>query len=75
MLLYVIFSLTNVNYYIAPCEVLYLQERSLVVLSNYALYEWVHAIPARKSDVVNGFKIERNRRVSLPFRNVILDRE
>ena len=53
---------------------LYLKPRSLIVLSGEARYEWTHAIPARKSDVVNGFKIERDRRVSLTFRNVILNR-
>lgn len=52
---------------------LYLKERSLVVLSGAARYEWQHAIPARKSDSVNGFKIERGRRISLTFRNVILN--
>ena len=52
-------------------EELYLKERSLIVLSGPARYEWQHAIPARKSDVVNGFKIERNRRISITFRNVI----
>ena len=53
---------------------LYLQPRSLVVLSNKARYEWTHAIPARKSDMISGFKIERERRISLTFRNVILKR-
>ena len=50
---------------------LYLESRSLITLSGPARYEWAHAIAARKSDVVNGFKIERRRRVSLTFRNVI----
>lgn len=54
-------------------EQIYLKERSLIVLSGEARYEWQHAIPARKSDVVNGFKIERNRRLSLTFRNVIIE--
>jgi alkylated DNA repair dioxygenase AlkB len=52
---------------------LYLQPRSLILLSGEARYQWTHAIPARKSDHVNGFKIERERRVSLTFRSVILD--
>lgn len=30
-------------------------------------------LSSRKSDVVNGFKIERGRRISLTFRTVILD--
>ena len=54
-------------------EDFYLKERSLVVLSGPARYEWTHAIPARKSDVVNGFKIERGRRISLTFRKMILN--
>jgi len=54
-------------------EELYLQERSLIVLSGAARYEWQHAIPARKSDVVKGFKIERQRRVSLTFRTMVLN--
>lgn len=48
-----------------------LQERSLIVLSGEARYEWTHSIPARKADIVNGLKINRNRRVSLTFRNII----
>jgi alkylated DNA repair dioxygenase AlkB len=51
---------------------LYLQERSLIVLSGAARYEWTHAIPARKSDVVQSFKVERKRRVSLTFRTMII---
>jgi alkylated DNA repair dioxygenase AlkB len=50
-----------------------LQERSLIVLSGPARYDWQHAISARKSDIIDGIKTERARRVSLTFRNVILD--
>lgn len=50
---------------------LYLEPRSLIILSGPARYKWTHAIPARKSDMVDGFKIERGRRVSLTFRTVI----
>lgn len=49
-----------------------LEERSLIVLSGKARYEWTHAIPGRKSDMINGQKIYRLRRASLTFRNVIL---
>jgi len=52
----------------------YLQERSLIVLSGEARYEWAHAIPGRKSDIVNGFKLERSRRVSLTFRTMALNK-
>lgn len=48
----------------------FLEERSLVVLSGPARYEWQHAIPARKSDVVHGTKLLRDRRASLTFRNI-----
>ncbi|MCB9994860.1 MAG: alpha-ketoglutarate-dependent dioxygenase AlkB [Rhodospirillales bacterium] len=50
---------------------LYLEPRSLIILSGPARYEWTHAIPTRKSDVVDGLKIERGRRISLTFRTVI----
>lgn len=50
-----------------------LEERSLIVLSGPARYEWQHAIPSRKSDIINDIKTERTRRVSLTFRNVILN--
>ena len=50
-----------------------LEKCSLIVLSGPARYEWQHAIPARKSDIINGVKTERARRVSLTFRNVILN--
>ena len=53
-------------------EEIYLEPRSLIILSGEALYKWTHAIPARKSDMVNGFKLQRERRVSLTFRSVIL---
>lgn len=49
-----------------------LEERSLIVLSDKARYDWTHAIPGRKSDMINGQKIYRLRRASLTFRNVIL---
>ena len=50
----------------------YLEPRSLIILSGEARYEWKHSIAARKSDVVNGFRVIRDRRVSLTFRNVIV---
>jgi alkylated DNA repair dioxygenase AlkB len=52
---------------------LYLEPRSLIILSGPARYEWMHAIPARKADVAQGFKIERKRRLSLTFRTIIID--
>ncbi len=52
-------------------EDIYLKPRSLIILSDEARYEWQHAIAARKSDVIDGFKLERERRISITYRNVI----
>lgn len=49
---------------------IYLEPRSLIVMSGDARYKWKHAIPARKSDIVNGMKLPRTRRASLTFRTV-----
>ena len=49
---------------------IYLEQRSLIVMSDDARYKWKHAIPARKSDLVNGVKYARSRRISLTFRTV-----
>ena len=50
-----------------------LEPCSLFVLSGPARYEWQHCIPARKSDVIGGIKINRARRVSITFRKVIFE--
>lgn len=44
-----------------------------IVLKKDARYKWKHSIPGRKSDIIDGLKIERRRRISLTFRNVIID--
>lgn len=49
-----------------------LQNGSLLLLSGDARYQWTHAIAPRKSDMIDGQKITRQRRVSLTFRQVIL---
>jgi alkylated DNA repair dioxygenase AlkB len=51
----------------------WLEPRSLVVLSGEARDKWLHGIPARKSDVWEGQKHDRERRVSLTFRKVIIE--
>ena len=51
---------------------LLLEPRSLLVLTGDARYVWQHAIAQRKTDRYNGQIIERARRISLTFRNVIL---
>lgn len=49
---------------------LVLEPESLLVLSGEARHVWTHAIPARKSDIVNGQKHPRSRRLSLTFREM-----
>ncbi|MEM1217202.1 MAG: alpha-ketoglutarate-dependent dioxygenase AlkB, partial [Bacteroidota bacterium] len=46
---------------------------SLLVLQKDARYAWQHSIPARKSDTLHGLRKPRQRRVSLTFRQVILN--
>lgn len=48
-----------------------LEPRSVLVLKGPARFEWTHAIPARKSDVIDGRRVARTRRLSLTFREVI----
>jgi len=48
-----------------------LNPRSVVILQKDARYNWTHSIPNRKSDLVNGSRVQRSRRVSLTFRQVI----
>ncbi|MCM2374573.1 alpha-ketoglutarate-dependent dioxygenase AlkB [Aporhodopirellula aestuarii] len=50
----------------------HLQSRSVIVLHGESRYLWKHAIAGRKSDVVDGKRVLRTRRVSLTFRNVLL---
>lgn len=48
-----------------------LEPRSALVLKDEARYRWSHEIPARKSDLVEGERVLRSRRISLTFRKVI----
>ena len=69
----------------SPCEIVFgnrtsgarvsclLEPRSLLVLGGPARFEWPHTIPARKSDVVQGIRTPRKRRVSLTYRTVLAD--
>ena len=50
----------------------WLEPRSIVVLSSEARHDWLHGIPARKSDEWGNQKYKRKRRVSLTFRKVIV---
>jgi alkylated DNA repair dioxygenase AlkB len=49
-------------------ESLYLERRSLLVLSDEARYDWQHGIASRKSDRWRGKVIPRERRLSITFR-------
>lgn len=51
---------------------IWLAPRSLLRLTGAARYEWQHGIPARKSDLRDGQRVPRQRRVSLTFRVVLL---
>jgi alkylated DNA repair dioxygenase AlkB len=53
---------------------LFLARRSLVVLTGAARYDWRHAIPGRKSDEHEGRSVPRARRLSLTFRNVLVEK-
>ncbi len=50
----------------------WLEPSSLVVLHGEARHEWLHGIAARKTDAWDGQKYDRQRRVSLTFRKVII---
>lgn len=50
-----------------------LQPGSALILSGPARTEWKHGIRARKSDIVDGVRRERMRRISLTFRTVVQD--
>jgi alkylated DNA repair dioxygenase AlkB len=47
-----------------------LRPRGLLVLTGEARSRWSHSIAGRKSDLLDGARVPRNRRVSLTFRTV-----
>ncbi|MEU4085873.1 alpha-ketoglutarate-dependent dioxygenase AlkB [Streptomyces aureus] len=49
----------------------YLAPGSLLVMTGPARYEWRHAIAARRSDLWDGGRVPRGRRVSVTFRTVL----
>ena len=50
-----------------------LEPRSLILLSGNARYKWKHGIASRKTDKYNGSTFSHSRRISITFRNVIID--
>jgi alkylated DNA repair dioxygenase AlkB len=51
-------------------ESLWLAPCSMLILSDEARYEWEHGIARRKSDVLDGLRTPRARRLSVTFRTV-----
>jgi alkylated DNA repair dioxygenase AlkB len=51
---------------------LFLEPKTLVVMTGESRFNWYHGIPNRKSDEFNGSKLKRGRRVSITFRKVIV---
>jgi alkylated DNA repair dioxygenase AlkB len=49
-----------------------LESGSIVVLSGEARHNWTHGIAQRKSDNFKGIKSDRQLRISMTFRKVIL---
>jgi len=52
-------------------EEIRLEPRSVIILQDDARWKWAHSIPARKSDLVDGKRVPRGRRVSLTFRTYL----
>lgn len=48
----------------------YVRPNSLYIMSGPSRYEWTHEMEVAKYDTVDGVQIERERRVSVTFRNV-----
>ena len=51
----------------------WLAPRSIIVLRDESRYNWLHGIAPRKSDQLTGRTYDRQRRVSLTFRKVIIE--
>jgi len=45
-----------------------LPSRSLLLLSGAARYLWMHGVPARKTDLIDGVRVARSRRISVTYR-------
>jgi alkylated DNA repair dioxygenase AlkB len=48
----------------------YLKQRSLYIMTGKWRYEYMHGIKGVCSDIVDGEKIMRTRRISLTFREI-----
>ena len=52
-------------------ESLYVKEDSLYIMSGESRYDWKHEMTSHMTDIVDGHKIARDRRISVTFRRVI----
>lgn len=50
-----------------------LNRRSAVILKDESRYNWKHSITARRTDKFLNHTLRREKRISLTFRNVILN--
>lgn len=50
---------------------IYVEPNSLYIMSSDARYKWFHSMPIKKFDIINNIKIERTRRISITFRNIL----
>ena len=66
-----VMDFTNKTDY-TKCQYL-LEPKSLLLLSGVARYNWLHGIAKLKTDNYHGQIINRSRRISITFRNVILN--
>lgn len=53
---------------------LFILPRTLIVMTGESRYNWYHGIPPRKTDKFNEEVHKRQRRVSITFRKVIIDK-
>jgi len=49
---------------------LYVEPNSLYIMSGESRYQWTHEMPSTKTDLVDGKRIPRERRISITFRHV-----
>lgn len=58
----------------ADVENVEVPRRSLYVIQDEARYKWTHGIPPRKKDVINGNIQHRERRLSITYRKVKMNK-
>lgn len=69
----IVMNFTNVNdtaFQTGHIVPILLPRRSLLIIKGNARYNWQHGIKKVKWDTFNNLKLQRNRRISITFRNV-----